>query len=168
MTVVPHPTYFSLFPRLNMKPKVRHSDATELIESFSQAVLNTLTEHDFQDTFNGRRAGNGAYTRMGTTLRVMAASKFKVNFLSDGGTSSANNGWFFCMFTHLASIFAGYYRAWYPCKRGRTLFTDQVKLYELPLERAFTEQLNVIKTHITFCLNFAFGKWFDMSVLGNG
>jgi hypothetical protein len=51
MTVVPHPPYFSLFPRLKIKLKDRHFDTTEVIEAESQAVLNTLTEHDFQDAF---------------------------------------------------------------------------------------------------------------------
>jgi hypothetical protein len=37
-----------------------------VIEEESQAVLNTLTEHDFQDAFkNGRSPGNGSYTRKG-------------------------------------------------------------------------------------------------------
>jgi hypothetical protein len=31
--------------------KGRHFDTIELIEAESQAVLNTLTEHDFQDAF---------------------------------------------------------------------------------------------------------------------
>jgi hypothetical protein len=48
MTIVPHPPYFfSLFARLNIKPKCRHLDTTEAIEAESQAVLDTLTEHDF-------------------------------------------------------------------------------------------------------------------------
>jgi hypothetical protein len=35
----------------------------EVIEAESQAVLNTLTVHDFQDAFkNGRNAGKGAYS----------------------------------------------------------------------------------------------------------
>jgi hypothetical protein len=48
MTVVPHPPYFSLFPRLKIKLKGHQLDAIEVIEAESQAVLNTLTEHDFQ------------------------------------------------------------------------------------------------------------------------
>jgi hypothetical protein len=48
MTVVPHPPYFPLFPRLKIKLKGRHFDTTEVTEAESQAVLNTLTEHDFQ------------------------------------------------------------------------------------------------------------------------
>jgi hypothetical protein len=55
MTVVPHSPYapdlapcnFSLFPRL----KGRCFHTTGVIEAESQAVLNTLTEHDFQDAF---------------------------------------------------------------------------------------------------------------------
>jgi hypothetical protein len=51
ITVVPHPPYFSLFPRLKIKLKDGHFDTTEVMEAGSQAVLNTLTEHDFQDAF---------------------------------------------------------------------------------------------------------------------
>jgi hypothetical protein len=47
-----------------MKFKGRHFGTIEVIETESQAVLNTFTEQDFQDAFqNGRRAGNGAYER---------------------------------------------------------------------------------------------------------
>jgi hypothetical protein len=46
MTVVFHPLYF-LFLRLKMRLKGRHFGT---IEAESHAVLNTLTEHDFQDT----------------------------------------------------------------------------------------------------------------------
>jgi hypothetical protein len=49
MAVVPHPPYFSLFPRLKIKLKGRHFDTTEVMEAVSQAVLIILTEHDFQD-----------------------------------------------------------------------------------------------------------------------
>jgi hypothetical protein len=42
-----HPSF--LFPRLKIKLKGRHFDTTEMMEAESQAVLNTLTEHDFQD-----------------------------------------------------------------------------------------------------------------------
>jgi hypothetical protein len=51
MTVVQNATYFSLFSRVKIKLKGRHFDTNEVIESESQAVLNTFTEHDFQDTF---------------------------------------------------------------------------------------------------------------------
>jgi hypothetical protein len=41
-----------LLPRWKIKLKGRHFDTTVLIETESQAVLNTLTGHDFQDAFN--------------------------------------------------------------------------------------------------------------------
>jgi hypothetical protein len=59
MTVIPHPPYspdlapcdFSLFLQLKINLKDCHFDTIEVIEAVSQAVLNTLTEHDFQDAF---------------------------------------------------------------------------------------------------------------------
>jgi hypothetical protein len=51
MTVVPHPPYFPLFLRLKVELKGRHFDTVKVIEAESQAVLNTLTEHDFQNAF---------------------------------------------------------------------------------------------------------------------
>jgi hypothetical protein len=36
---------------LKIKLKDRHFDIIEVMEAESQAVLNTLTEHDFQDAF---------------------------------------------------------------------------------------------------------------------
>jgi hypothetical protein len=42
---------------------------------------------------NGRSTGNGAYTRKGTTLRVMVASRSKVSFWPNGSTSPGNYGW---------------------------------------------------------------------------
>jgi hypothetical protein len=51
ITVVPLPDYFSLYPRLKIKLKVLHFDTIEVIEAESQAVLNSLTEHGFQDKF---------------------------------------------------------------------------------------------------------------------
>jgi hypothetical protein len=51
MAVVCHPPYFSLFPGLKIIPTDRHFYTTEVIEAASQAVLNTLTEHDFQNAF---------------------------------------------------------------------------------------------------------------------
>jgi hypothetical protein len=51
MTVVPHPPYFSMFPLLKIKLKGRHFYAIEVIEAKSQAVLNILTEHVFQEAF---------------------------------------------------------------------------------------------------------------------
>jgi hypothetical protein len=40
---------------LKIKLKGRHFDTTEVIEAESQAVLNTLTEHDFQNAFKKRQ-----------------------------------------------------------------------------------------------------------------
>jgi hypothetical protein len=52
-------------------------------------VLTTHREHDFQDAFkNSRSAGNGAYMRKGTTLRVMVTRWPKVSFWPDDSTSS--------------------------------------------------------------------------------
>jgi hypothetical protein len=59
MTVIPHPSYspdlapcdFSLFPQLKIILKGCHFDIIEVIEAESQALLNTLPEHDFQDVF---------------------------------------------------------------------------------------------------------------------
>jgi hypothetical protein len=59
MTVVPYPPYFSLFPRLNMQLTGRHFDTVEVIE----AMLNTLTENDFQDAFKLAEAPGTVYTR---------------------------------------------------------------------------------------------------------
>jgi hypothetical protein len=55
MTVIPHPTNFSLFPRLKIKLKGHWFDTTEVIEAELQEVINTLTEHDFQDAFKKLR-----------------------------------------------------------------------------------------------------------------
>jgi hypothetical protein len=51
------------------------------MEANSQVVLNTLTEHNFQDGFkNWRSSGNYTYTWKGTTWKVMMASRPKINF----------------------------------------------------------------------------------------
>jgi hypothetical protein len=49
---------------LKIKLKGRHFDTIEVIEADSQAVLNTLTEHDFQDAFKKCQknvSGRGIY-----------------------------------------------------------------------------------------------------------
>jgi hypothetical protein len=46
-----HPPYFYLFPRLKIKIKSHHFDTIEIFEAGVQVVLNTLTQHDFQDAF---------------------------------------------------------------------------------------------------------------------
>jgi hypothetical protein len=51
MTVVSHPAYFSLFPRLKTKLKGRHFGTNKVIEAELQAMLNTLTGHGFQNEF---------------------------------------------------------------------------------------------------------------------
>jgi hypothetical protein len=54
---------------LEIKLKGRHFDTTEVIEAESQAVLNTLTEHDFKMHLkNGRSDGNGAYDGKGVIV----------------------------------------------------------------------------------------------------
>jgi hypothetical protein len=66
---------------LKIKLKGHHFDTTEVIEAKSQALLNTLTEHNFQDGFkNGRSTWNGAYLQKGTTSKAMEASRPKVSF----------------------------------------------------------------------------------------
>jgi hypothetical protein len=50
MTIIPHPPYFSLFPRLKIKLKGLNFDTIEVIEEESQAV-NIRTEHDFWVAF---------------------------------------------------------------------------------------------------------------------
>jgi hypothetical protein len=51
VTVVPHPPYSTLFPRLKIKLKGRHFDTIEAVEAESQSVLNTVTEHYFRVEF---------------------------------------------------------------------------------------------------------------------
>jgi hypothetical protein len=80
MTVVPHPPYFSVSPFEDLKGL--HFATIEMIEAESQAVLNALTEHDFQMHLKKWRSiWNGAHAQKGTgtTSRVMAASRPKVS-----------------------------------------------------------------------------------------
>jgi hypothetical protein len=66
---------------LKIKRKGCHFDTIKVMEAESQAVLNSLTEHDFQNAIkDGRSAGNGAYARKGTTSRVMVACRPKLAF----------------------------------------------------------------------------------------
>jgi hypothetical protein len=62
-----------------------------------QAVLNTLTEHDFQDAFKKLSEALGAYTCKWTTSSVMVTSGPKVSFWPDGSTSPGNYGWLFVL-----------------------------------------------------------------------
>jgi hypothetical protein len=49
---------------VKVKLKGLHFDTTEVMEAESQAVLNTFTEHHFQDAFkDDRSAGNDANAR---------------------------------------------------------------------------------------------------------
>jgi hypothetical protein len=85
------PTHHNfLFPRLKIKLKGRHFDTTEVIEAESQAVLNTLAEHDFQDAFK-----KGRSTGKEPTSKVIVASRPEVSFWPDGSTSPGNYGWLF-------------------------------------------------------------------------
>jgi hypothetical protein len=81
MTIFPTPIIlFSASPN-EEKTDNPHFDALEVIAVESQAMLNTLTEHNFQGAFkNGRSAGNGAYARKGAFTRVMVAIRPKVSF----------------------------------------------------------------------------------------
>jgi hypothetical protein len=59
MAVIPHPPYFPdlapcdffLFLKMKMKLTGRRFDTTEEIQAESLRVLNTVTEKDFQETF---------------------------------------------------------------------------------------------------------------------
>jgi hypothetical protein len=77
MTVVPHPPYSFLFPRLKLQFKGRHFDTNEVIEAESQAMLNTLAEHDLRDAF---KKIIKFWERKGTTSRAMVATRPIVNF----------------------------------------------------------------------------------------
>jgi hypothetical protein len=57
MTVIPHPSYSSLFPQLKVKLNSRRFNTIEVIKAESQTMLNTLTEHDFQNAFKNDSAG---------------------------------------------------------------------------------------------------------------
>jgi hypothetical protein len=94
ITVISNPPYISLFPWLKIKVKGCHFDTIEVIEAELQVMLNTLTEDDFQDTFEkiDSRTGYGAYAHKGTTLKVTVVSRPKVSVRSDGSTSPRNCG----------------------------------------------------------------------------
>jgi hypothetical protein len=66
---------------LKIKLKGCRSETLEVIKAELQAVLNTLTEHDFRMHLkNGINTGNGAYMQKGTSSRVIVASRPKVSF----------------------------------------------------------------------------------------
>jgi hypothetical protein len=64
-----------LFPRLKIKLKCRHFDKIEVTEAESQAVLNTLTEHDFKGAFKKL-----VYARKRSTKKAVVASRPKISF----------------------------------------------------------------------------------------
>jgi hypothetical protein len=51
ITIIHHPPYFPPFPQLKTDLKGHHFDTIEVTKAESKAVLNTLTEHNFQDEF---------------------------------------------------------------------------------------------------------------------
>jgi hypothetical protein len=51
LTSLTWPPATFLFPQLKIKLEGSHFDTNEVTEAESQAVLNTLTEQDFLDTF---------------------------------------------------------------------------------------------------------------------
>jgi hypothetical protein len=114
-----------------------------------QVVLNTLTEHEFQDAFtkNGRSAGNGAYVRKGTTLGLMMASRTKASFWSDGSASPGNYGWLFV--TERLRMFPG--SAW--CLRALLTPTD---LKVPTCVRYYTEHLFTGSTINTILVKYFF------------
>jgi hypothetical protein len=57
--------------------KSRHFDTNEVMKAESQAVLNTLTEHDFQYAF---KKWQKRWRLKGTTSKVIVASRLKVSF----------------------------------------------------------------------------------------
>jgi hypothetical protein len=57
-----HTTYFCLFPQLKIKLKCGHFGTIEVIEAESQAVLNSLTEHDFRVHLNTAEALETVHT----------------------------------------------------------------------------------------------------------
>jgi hypothetical protein len=80
---------------LKTKLKGRHFGTIEVIAAESQTVLNTLTEHDFQDAFkNDKSAGKGVYARRETTSNVTVASRPKLVFYQMA-ESVPETGWLF-------------------------------------------------------------------------
>jgi hypothetical protein len=66
---------------LKIKLKGCHFDTIDVIEAELQAVLNTLTEHDFQDAFKkSQKRWKRSYALKRTTSSVMVASRPKVSF----------------------------------------------------------------------------------------
>jgi hypothetical protein len=79
MILFPHPPFF-LFPRLQIKLIGLHFGTIVMIKAEPQAVLNTQNTTSRMHLENGSSAGNGAYSRNGTTSKVTVASRPKVSF----------------------------------------------------------------------------------------
>jgi hypothetical protein len=61
---------------MKLKLKGRRFDTIEEIQADSQRVLDTLTEKDFQETFQKwRRRWDGVYIREETTSKVMVVDR---------------------------------------------------------------------------------------------
>jgi hypothetical protein len=66
---------------LKIKLKGCCFDTIVVVKAELRAMLNTLTENNFLDSFkNAGSAGKNAYMWKGTTSRVMLASRPKVSF----------------------------------------------------------------------------------------
>jgi hypothetical protein len=73
-----------------MELKDRCFDTTEVIKAESQAVLNTLAEHDFQDAF---KKWQKCWEQCMHAEGVMGSSRPKVSSSADGFTSPRNDGY---------------------------------------------------------------------------
>jgi hypothetical protein len=73
------PWDFSLFPQFKLKFKGCHFDTIKVIEAESQAMLDTLTGHDFQNALKMGEAMGTVHT-CGATSRAIVASKPNVIF----------------------------------------------------------------------------------------
>jgi hypothetical protein len=67
-TIIPYPSYFSVFPCLKIKLNSRHFDTTEVIEAKSQMVLNTLIDHGFQDALKTMAEALGRLNKRGRII----------------------------------------------------------------------------------------------------
>ena len=87
------PCDFFLFPKMKMKLKGRRFDTTEEIQAETQEVLDTLTERDFQETFQKwRRRWDRCLHAGGTTPRVTAADRTYGKFYDFYNVSPENFG----------------------------------------------------------------------------